>query len=107
MFVFAMMTGMLILPLLNLEGQMEIDLTNLGISFVNMTTSSADELRRALESTQPPEIILTNVEGVGDKAKRDVDNELAWLLPILASDERIKCQIFVLDKMTEDLIGEQ
>ena len=65
-------TGMLILPLLNLEGQMEIDLTNLGISFVNMTTSSADELRRALESTPPPEIILTNVEGVGDKAKRDV-----------------------------------
>ena len=37
----------------------------------------------------------------------NIDKELAWLLPILASDERIKYQIFVLDKMTEDLIGEQ
>ena len=27
------------------------------------------------------------------------------MLPILASEERIKCQIFVLDKLTEDLIG--
>ena len=36
-----------------------------------------------------------------------MDKELAWLLPILASEERIKCQIFVLDKATEDLIGEQ
>ena len=26
------------------------------------------------------------------------DKELAWLLPILASEKRIKCQIFVLDK---------
>ena len=37
----------------------------------------------------------------------NIDKELAWLLPILASQERIKCQIFVLDKATEDLIGEQ
>ena len=37
----------------------------------------------------------------------NIDKELAWLLPILASEERIKCQIFVLDKATEDLIGEQ
>ena len=36
----------------------------------------------------------------------NIDKELAWLLPILASQERIKCQIFVLDKATEDLIGE-
>ena len=38
------------------EGQKEKDLTNLGISNVNMTTSSVDELRRALESASPPEI---------------------------------------------------
>ena len=82
-----MMTGMLILPLLNLEGQMEIDLTNLGISFVNMTTSSADELRRALESTQPPEIILTNVEGVGDKTKRDVLRRSPVTIGHIAWDE--------------------
>ena len=37
----------------------------------------------------------------------NIDKELAWLLPILASEERVKCQIFVLDKATEDLIGEQ
>ena len=36
---------------------------------------------------------------------RNIDSELSWLLPILASGERIKCQIFVLDKDTEDLIG--
>ena len=80
-------TGMLILPLLNLEGQMEIDLTNLGISFVNMTTSSADELCRALESTPPPEIILTNVEGVGDKAKRDVLRRSPVTIGHIAWDE--------------------
>ena len=80
-------TGMLILPLLNLEGQMEIDLTNLGISFVNMTTSSADELRRALESMPPPEIILTNVEGVGDKAKRDVLRRSPATIGHIAWDE--------------------
>ena len=39
-----------------IEGQVEIELTNLGISNVNMTTSSVDELRRALESVSPPEI---------------------------------------------------
>ena len=78
-------TGMLILPLLNLEGQMEIDLTSLGISFVNMTTSSADELRRALESTPPPEIILT--EGVGDKAKRDVLRRSPVTIGHIAWDE--------------------
>ena len=38
---------------------------------------------------------------------RNIDSELSWLLPILASVERIKCQIFVLDKDTEDLIGKQ
>ena len=37
---------------------------------------------------------------------RNIDSDLSWLLPILASRERIKCQIFVLDKDTEDLIGE-
>ena len=66
---------------------MEIDLTSLGISFVNMTTSSADELRRALESTPPPEIILTNVEGVGDKAKRDVLRRSPVTIGHIAWDE--------------------
>ena len=66
---------------------MEIDLTNLGISFVNMTTSSADELRRALESTPPPEIILTNVEGVGDKKKRDVLRRSPVTIGHIAWDE--------------------
>ena len=80
-------TGMLILPLLNLEGQMETDLTSLGISFVNMTTSSADELREALESTPPPEIILTNVEGVGDKSKRDVLRRSPVTIGHIAWDE--------------------
>ena len=36
----------------------------------------------------------------------NISGELSWLLPILASDEHIKCQIFVNDKETEDLIGE-
>ena len=39
-----------------IEGQVEIELTNLGISNVNMTPSSVDELQRALESVSPPEI---------------------------------------------------
>ena len=34
----------------------------------------------------------------------NIDKELAWLLPVLASEKRIKCQIFVLDKDTEDLV---
>ena len=77
----------LILPLLNLEGQMEKDLTQLGITFVNMTTSSVEELQQALESTPPPEIILTNVEGVGDKGKRDILRRSPVAIGHIAWDE--------------------
>ena len=38
-------------------------------------------------STQPPEIILTNVEGVGDKAKRDVLRRSPVTIGHIAWDE--------------------
>ena len=41
--------GLLILPLLSIEEQMERDLTHLGIPYVNMTTSSKDELRQVVK----------------------------------------------------------
>ena len=83
--------GCIILPLLNLEGQMEKDLTNLGITYVNMSTSSAEELQRSLASTTPPEIILTNVEAVGDKSKRDVLRRSPVTIGHIAWDEAMVC----------------
>ena len=83
--------GYLILPLLNLEGQMEKDLTKLGIHFVNMSTSSADDLQHSLASTPPREIILTNVVAVGDKAKRDVLRRSPLTVGHIAWDEAMVC----------------
>ena len=83
--------GFLILPLLNLEGQLEKDLTRLGITFVNMSTSSAVELQTSLASLPPPEILLTNVEAVGDKAKRDVLRRSHVTIGHIAWDEAMVC----------------
>lgn len=83
--------GLIILPLLNLEAQMEKDLTKIGISYVNMSSSSAEELRRSLASTTPPEIILTNVEAVGDKSKRDALRRSPVTIGHIAWDEAMVC----------------
>ena len=83
--------GCLILPLINLEAQMERDLTKWGITYVNMSTSSAEELQHSLASTPPPDIILTNVEGVGEKAKRDVLRRSPVTIGHIAWDEAMVC----------------
>ena len=70
---------------------MEKDLTKLGIHFVNMSTSSADDLQHSLASTPPREIILTNVEAVGDKAKRDVLRRSPLTVGHIAWDEAMVC----------------
>ena len=37
---------------------------------------------------------------------RNIDSELAFLLPLMAGSAKLKIQIFVVEKDTEDLIGE-
>ena len=39
-------------------------------------------------------------------APRNIDSELAFLLPLMAGSAKLKIQIFVVEKDTEDLIGE-
>ena len=36
---------------------------------------------------------------------RNIDSELAFLLPLMAGSAKTKIQIFVVDKETEDLVG--
>ena len=36
---------------------------------------------------------------------RNIDRELAFLLPLMAGSAKLKIQIFVVEKDTEDLIG--
>ena len=79
--------ALLILPLLNLEGQMEKDLGRLGVAFVNMSSTTAEELRLKLTSSNPPEIILSNVEALGDRGKRDVVRKSGVVLGHIAWDE--------------------
>jgi superfamily II DNA helicase RecQ len=62
--------GIIILPLLSLEQQIERDLKSLNIGYINMTTTKAEDLDNLLKDK--PDIILTNVEALGDKTKRDV-----------------------------------
>ena len=38
-------------------------------------------------------------------APRNIDCELAFLLPLMAGSAKLKIQIFVVEKDTEDLIG--
>ena len=38
---------------------------------------------------------------------RNIDSKLAFLLPLMAGSTKLKIQIFVVDKDTEDLIGEK
>ena len=61
--------ALLILPLLNLEGQMEKDLGRLGVAFVNMSSTTA------------------NVEALGDRGKRDVVRKSGVVLGHIAWDE--------------------
>ena len=51
---------------------------------------------KSFTSAQTGPIYITKIKSsliIGNN-----DKEVAWLLPILASEKRIKCQIFVLDK---------
>ena len=63
-------SAIIILPLLNLEQQMERDLTRIGISYTNLTTAKVENLEQELKEKKPA-IILTNVEALGDKSKRE------------------------------------
>lgn len=62
--------GVIILPLISLEQQMERDLTWLGIPYMNLNTIEACDLEDYLKDTQP-EIMITNVEALADQDKRE------------------------------------
>ena len=63
--------GVLVLPLLCLEQQMERDLHELNIAFVNLTSTGAEELGQILTDIKP-QILLTSVEALGNKVKREI-----------------------------------
>ena len=61
--------ALIILPLISLEQQMERDLRHLGIPYINLSSTKADDLGQQLaKNTQ---IIITNVEALADKEKRE------------------------------------
>jgi superfamily II DNA helicase RecQ len=61
--------GVIILPLISIEQQMERELTRLNIPFLNLT--STGDLERALRDTKP-QILITNVEALANKQKREI-----------------------------------
>ena len=63
--------GIIILPLISLEHQMQRDLARLNIPFINLSNTRADELEQQLK-TLKPELLLTNVESLADREKREV-----------------------------------
>ena len=58
--------GIIILPLISLEQQMERDLARLNIPYINLSNTRAAELEQQLE-TLKPELLLTSVESLGDR----------------------------------------
>lgn len=62
--------GIAILPLISLEQQMERDLTRLNIPFINLSNTRADKLEQQLQTVKP-ELLLTNVESLADREKRE------------------------------------
>ena len=58
--------GLLILPLVSLEQQMEQDLEHLGIPYVNLTSSTTKGLEEKLMDPDL-EIVLTNFEALAGK----------------------------------------
>ena len=40
-----------------------------------------------------------------DGVHRNIDKDMAWILPLLADKSAIKAQIFVLRKDTADIVG--
>ena len=77
--------GLIILPLLSLEQQMERDLLRLGISFINLTACSTSDLDQRLKAR--PQIVLTSVEALADKAKREVLRKSRLVIGHIAWDE--------------------
>ena len=61
--------GLVILPLLSLEQQMERDLSHLDIPYINLSNTKADDLGQQLAKN--PQLIITNVEALADKDKRE------------------------------------
>ena len=62
--------GIAILPLISLEQQMERDLTRLNIPFINLSNTRADKLEQQLQTVKP-ELLLTSVESLADREKRE------------------------------------
>ena len=63
--------AIIILPLISLEQQMERDLTRLNIPFINLSNTRADQLEQQLKTVKP-ELLLTNVESLANREKREV-----------------------------------
>jgi superfamily II DNA helicase RecQ len=63
--------GVIILPLISIEQQMERDLTRLNIPYLNLTSTGAEDLERALRESKP-QILITNVEALASKQKREI-----------------------------------
>ena len=61
--------ALIILPLISLEQQMERDLSHLDIPYINLSNTKADDLGQQLAKN--PQLIITNVEALADKDKRE------------------------------------
>ena len=77
--------GLIILPLLSLEQQMERDLKRLSITYINLTACNTEEMDQQLK--KKPQIIITSVEALGDKAKREVLRKARLVIGHIAWDE--------------------
>ena len=62
--------GIIILPLISLEQQMQRDLARLNIPYINLSNTRAAELEQQLK-TLKPELLLTSVESLTDREKRE------------------------------------
>ena len=63
--------GILIMPLLTLEQRIEKALQSFDVSYINLTNTQSLELEMKLKE-ETPEVIITSVEALGDKARREV-----------------------------------
>ena len=77
-------TGILLLPLVNLEPQVEADMTRLGLRYVSLTRTSVDMLEEQIRVTKP-HVLLCNVESL---TSPDIQRRISRLkISYIAVDE--------------------
>ena len=83
--------GILISPLLSLEQQYQRDLGHLGIPFLNLGSCKAEELGRKLQEVNP-QVILTSVEALSQKEKREALRKSRMVVGHIGWDEAAVCK---------------